>query len=113
MRITFCFGTKREDHYSLVYVQLTRTYARINHSIFCIIIDILTFEKAKGKMENFISILGGRMRRPKNLDLFSTIKFMEQLHVRIFVVTPVLSTPSPSLNSGILAIYKSIKKPYE
>jgi len=64
-------------------------------------------------MENFISILGERIWRPKNLDLFSTIKFMEQLHVRIFVVTPVLSTPSPSLNSGILAICKSIKQPNE
>jgi len=33
----------------------------IIQSIFCIIIDILTFENAKGKIENFISILGGRI----------------------------------------------------
>lgn len=78
----------------------------------CNVIEVLTFENAKGKMENFMSILGGWMWRPKNLELFSMIKFIEELQVKIFVVTPLLSTPSPSLNSDILAICKSINKSY-
>lgn len=63
-----------------------------------------TCEKANGKTVKDIWMRGGWMWRRKNLDLLSIPKLMEQLQLKIFVDTPLLSTPSPSLNSRTLSI---------
>ena len=84
---------------------------RLQFSCGCLILESqsckkeLTIDVAKGISLNDKAETTGLMWRPYTLDLIFTSRFIEQLHVRNFVVTPVLSTPSPSWNWFILSIY--------